>query len=548
MSTLHRAVSGVLRLALLLVLTSGLASPALAITRDRVMAKARAFAFHPWGCKAANLSATCAAGYESAYFVGDQLGVAYDWGGFVSLREFDAHIAQGYGAGSFPSDGVLSCTTGLDCSGFVSQCWDTGTKYGTWTLVDISREITQAELLPGDVLNDAGTHVVLFSHLLGNGDPVFYEAGGFNTHMDVYGGWASVSGFVPRRYDDIEGTTATDQTGTTEQPIEITSYPFVDSRDTNAAVSDVFDACAEAAGTDESGPEYIYTLTLSQPGALTVLVADDVGVDIDVHLYEALNTSDCVARAHTTFTETVDCGTYFVVADTFVEGGVDQAGPFSLTVNFTPSGGSCGAGPNSYQPGGALGGPCADANGDLALLCNPNLGGQICIVSPPDSFCSIYCESSADCGVFPGGCCRESSSTPGLKFCLTADFCGAPDAGAPDAAAPDTATPDSSIAADSATAADAARPDGAQADRPITADAGAADLVAADIAASTDSASIGGADAGPAGGDGDDGTEEVGCECRGPGSGAAPLLVLPALALLIPLRRRRRDKAGTHVI
>ena len=518
--------------AALVALSCALSVPASGITRDRVMTKARAFAFHPWRCEATNLSASCSTDYESAYFVGDQLGVAYDWGGFVSLSTFDQQITQGYGAGALPRADVLSCTTGVDCSGYVSECWDTGTKYGTWTLVDISREITQAELLPGDVLNDAGTHVVLFSHTLASGAPVFFEAGSFNVEMDVYGGWASVSGFVPRAYNNIEGSSLSSPVGTAEQPIEITSFPFTDGRDTAESISDVFDACAEAADTDESGPEFVYTLTLTQPGELTVAVADDTGVDIDVHLYEALNFNDCVARGHHDFTAPVDCGTYYVVADTFVDATGEQSGPYTLTVDFVPGSGSCGPGPHTYEPGGELGGTCADASGELILLCNPNLGGQICIVSPPESFCSIFCESQADCDVFPGGCCHESSSSPGMKYCLTADYCGSPDAGAPDSSVPDTAT-----GADSATVADAARPDTAGADL-----AAATGVAAPDTMVGGDSGSSGVYDAGQPGADPDPGeTEDMGCQCADTNGGAR--LGLAALALLLLGRARRRHQS-----
>ena len=43
--------------------------------------------------------------------------------GLVQSFEFDQGIKNGLGAGSYPADGILSCTVGLDCSGFVSQAW-----------------------------------------------------------------------------------------------------------------------------------------------------------------------------------------------------------------------------------------------------------------------------------------------------------------------------------------------------------------------------------------------------------------------------------------
>ena len=103
---------------------------AVAIERAEVVDRAKAFSYHPWTCGLSNLSASCLSGYQSEYVVGDHMGLPYDWGGFVSLHEFDQDIASGLGAGTPPGGDSVSCTTGLDCSGFVSQCWDTGIKYG----------------------------------------------------------------------------------------------------------------------------------------------------------------------------------------------------------------------------------------------------------------------------------------------------------------------------------------------------------------------------------------------------------------------------------
>lgn len=44
----------------------------------------------------------------------------------MSLFTFDQGIEDGLGAGSYPDDGILDCTVGLNCSGFVSQAWQTG--------------------------------------------------------------------------------------------------------------------------------------------------------------------------------------------------------------------------------------------------------------------------------------------------------------------------------------------------------------------------------------------------------------------------------------
>lgn len=392
-----------------------LSVPARGITRDQVMSLAKAYVHHPWRCTAANTTGSCAAGYTSVFTPGDYLGVPYDWGGNATLFDFDQKIAQGYGAGTRPSDGVLSCTTGVDCSGYVSRCWGETTKYGTYTLENISTAIAQSQLLAGDVMNLPGTHVVLYSHTLPSGEPVWYEAGYYVTEMDVTGGWSKVSGYTPRRYNNVTGAAAGNPPGTTTNPIVIGSLPYTDSRDTSQSASDVFDGCGAAPTKDESGPEYIYKASFSQPGSLTVSVSCGPGVDIDVHLYGSLSTSDCVARNDKTFTQAVDCGTYYVVADTFTQ----NAGPYTLTVSFTPSGGSCGAGPPTYDPPGELGEPCASTPTPI-LYCNQTLGAEVCLLGP--NVCTNSCKTSADCGAFPGGCCKAVQS--GEYYCLPAAYCG----------------------------------------------------------------------------------------------------------------------------
>lgn len=403
-------------------------SGAAAVTRTEVIVKAKAFAFHPWTAKSANTTASCNAAYKSVYAPGDYMGLPYDWGGHMSLFTFDQQIAQGYGAGSYPADGILSCTSGVDCSGFVSQAWSSG-HYTTSSVDQISSVISKAQMLPGDIFNDAGNHMAMYSHLLGSGEPALYESVFYNVHYSLPG-WSWLNGYVPRRYKNITGTTADDPTGTTEKPIAIGSFPFVDSRNTAQSPSDVLDGCGADPSVSESGPEYIYKVTLTKPGTLSVSVQDDVGVDIDVHLYTSMNTSDCVARHDTSFTKALDCGTYYVVADTFSKSGSALSGAFTLTVNFTPSSGqACGAGPKQYQFEGGPNDACSYPGNKSLPFCNPNLGVDTCLYTSTSSFCSKPCASVADCGAFPGGCCADIGA--GEKYCMPSSKCGGgtPDSG-----------------------------------------------------------------------------------------------------------------------
>ncbi len=413
--------------ALAALAASTLATPASALTRDEVLSRAKGFTYHPWRSSAANQRGTCAsenASYVSLSTPGDYVGVPYDWGGYMSLFTFDQGIARGLGAGSQSTDGILACAVGLDCSGFVSQAWGIG-HFTTSNLADTSAAIAQASMLTGDVYNKAGYHVAMFSHKLASGEPVFYEALGYNVHINQSEGFAHVQGYTPRRANNITGTTATDTLGTLTNPIAVTTFPYTDSRDTRQSLSRMLDGCSLDATKAQKGPEYVYKLTITQPGALTVSVSDDAATDIDVQLLGALDTNACLARADSTFTQQVGCGTYYVVADSF---GSDssKAGPYTLSVSLAPSGAACSAvpGPAPYNPKGKLGEACKYPKDQTLPYCNPNLGGDTCIYTSSQSFCSKPCAGASDCADLPGGaaCCEDLGQ--GEKYCLIASMCG----------------------------------------------------------------------------------------------------------------------------
>jgi hypothetical protein len=416
-----------------------LSSPSRAISRTETIIRAKAFAFHPWTATSANGTASCSGAYKSIYKPGDYMGLPYDWGGYMTLFTFDQQIAQGYGAGSYPADGILDCTSGLDCSGFVSQAWQSG-HYTTSDMAQISTAISASAVLPGDVFNDAGNHVAMWSHNLANGEPVFYESVFYNVHLSMPG-WSWVNGYIPRRYQNITGTTVTDPAGTVANPIVVGSFPYTDSRNTAQSPSDLLDGCGADPSIKESGPEYVYQVTFTQPGKLTVSVQDDAGVDIDVHLYTSMNTNDCIARNDTTFTQNVDCGTYYVVADTFANSGGSLPGPYTLNMTFQPSTGqACGSGPKKYSFKGGMGEPCAYPGNQSLGFCNPNLGADTCLYTNTTSFCTKPCATNADCSALNGGCCSDIGNNE--KYCVIASLCGGsgtPDSGV--APKPDSGDP-----------------------------------------------------------------------------------------------------------
>lgn len=440
--------------AFLLLLTVTLPGPVRAVSRSEALVRARTYAEHPWHCGPDNLAASCSPAYGSVYQTGDYVGLPYDWGGYVTLHEFDLGIADGLGAGSYPDDGVLGCTVGHDCSGFVSRVWKTG-HYSTSTMDNISHVISASDVEPADAFNIPGYHIKLFELQQANGDPRFVEAAGYNVHVTFWDSWSSINGYTPIRFDSITDANPWYSDGTADQPVTVGSFPYVQERNTELSLSDMFDVCLGAAPSKgEYGPEIIYHLDLSQPGTVTAAVQDEGDTDVDVHLYRALNESDCFARNDKVVSAQVDCGTLYVVADSYTSAstGVDHPGPFTITIDFEPGTTPCGTAGPPYDPGGSAGEPCGYPGNPNLPFCNPNLGGVVCLYTTgpsATSFCTYPCVENSDCNQpFPGGCCQYVDADLG-KACHPSSFCPPPipDKGPPPA---DEDTPDTGPVPDEA--------------------------------------------------------------------------------------------------
>jgi len=131
-------------------------------------------------------------------------GIPYRWGGYASsLNTFKKHLEDGRLAGSDCTCRNGNCVypgaTGLDCSGFVSYAWQTGTYYTTRSLPDakVSSPVRWENLQPGDIFNKAGSHVrLLESSTIG-------PAGRFYTVIESAAN-ASCGGVCRKSYSETE--------------------------------------------------------------------------------------------------------------------------------------------------------------------------------------------------------------------------------------------------------------------------------------------------------------------------------------------------------
>ena len=214
--------------------TAELRAPS-SVTRASVMATAIRYASHPWTGTPANVKhGMDAAGIQvdtpdisyqksgavPGYWVPGRVnyGIPYQWGGFSSPDEFDQGIAAGKAAGDVYTDtkrallhdGVSAGAVGIDCSGFVSRCWNLPRAFSTRELAGLCDEMPSWDALQsGDALNVYNAHVLLFSGWVGTDRKSLaaYETGGppdwkvIRHVIDV--GFLKRKGYRPLRYRGI---------------------------------------------------------------------------------------------------------------------------------------------------------------------------------------------------------------------------------------------------------------------------------------------------------------------------------------------------------
>jgi len=138
--------------------------------------------------------------------VGNHSSVPYKWGGFSSLSQFDDGLTNNrYAGDNYTGNNVSAYAVGVDCSGFVSRCWGTSSKYGTSTIPNISTALSSLnDLRRGDCLNYAGHHVRLAAEDNPDGTVYICEASGVDWKVSyrTYD-FTDLTNYEPRRYDNI---------------------------------------------------------------------------------------------------------------------------------------------------------------------------------------------------------------------------------------------------------------------------------------------------------------------------------------------------------
>ena len=193
------------------------------VTREEALDMAEAYVSYEWVADAGNITGGPITDPNGVTVetpgwiqVGTNYHVPYQWGGFYTLDGFNNGIDNGKYAGDKATDCstnwcVSSYAVGVDCSGFVSRCWNLSSHYSTAMMDD---EITIAydnwnDLGPGDAIHKVGhVQMVVLRNTDGSFLVVEASAADWKVSYRTYN-LSQLTSYTPRYYVGMEGSPAT---------------------------------------------------------------------------------------------------------------------------------------------------------------------------------------------------------------------------------------------------------------------------------------------------------------------------------------------------
>ena len=245
-SLVRSCLSKIKFIVLLIFLIAGIQLSYGQISRDQVISNAQTYMSYQWTATSSNIKSGTSCGGKTIQTpswvkVGTNTAMPYCWGGWTTTASIQGYLNTGKSAGdnntatSFGAE--PSCAVGLDCSGFITRVWGiTNTKYSTSTLENISKVINLTSVQPGDILNDAGSHVRLVEINNGNGSYQVIESSGRDWKVSRYTYTAAqLSGnYIPRQYNNITGGTLSGY-ASVSQGITISPSPLISGNNFTAS-------------------------------------------------------------------------------------------------------------------------------------------------------------------------------------------------------------------------------------------------------------------------------------------------------------------------
>ncbi len=214
-------------------LTNGLTKSVLAkASRVKALQIAETYVLHQYECKLNNLAVNDVVANDGDVVrtpdwlkVGFNARVPYKWGGFNTIAQFDAGLTTGKYAGDIVTTGVSSYALGVDCSGFVSRCWQLSYHSSTSDMPNITKQYSSwDDLKPGDAIHKVG-HVRLFIKRNLNGTFKVVEAAARNWDVSYWSFSASdLISYTPRYFTEME------ENFNTQQPVLLSTIKINTNR------------------------------------------------------------------------------------------------------------------------------------------------------------------------------------------------------------------------------------------------------------------------------------------------------------------------------
>jgi len=146
------------------------------VSRVDVLKTGESYVLYKYLCSAKNLAPQDTPGSDgdivrtpSWLIKGVNAKVPYKWGGFNTLADFSTGLKNGKFAGDINTKGISSQAVGVDCSGFVSRCWNLNYHSTTSEMLNTTYLYNSWDKLrPGDAILKSG-HVRMFVDRAKNG-------------------------------------------------------------------------------------------------------------------------------------------------------------------------------------------------------------------------------------------------------------------------------------------------------------------------------------------------------------------------------------------
>ena len=189
-----------------------IASPVAAASRTQALHIGESYVLYKYVCRAVNLSPNPVAAPDGdtvktppRLIVGNNAKVAYKWGGFNTLSGYATGLTKGYYAGDIDTESPSSYAVGVDCSGFVSRCWQLTSHVVTSDMPGITTQYsTWDSLRPGDAIHRDG-HVRMFIQKNSNGSLKVVESSGRDWGVSYWSYMPSeLTIYTPRYYNGMD--------------------------------------------------------------------------------------------------------------------------------------------------------------------------------------------------------------------------------------------------------------------------------------------------------------------------------------------------------